>query len=114
MRQWASESASTTKWKDGGNSTSYARRLAAPVALLGVMVAGPLSTTSGANAATPTASAPKADAPVAYAPVSTSKTLASVCPSTINVQLDWWPSADDAELFELIGPGGTVNINNNS
>jgi len=89
----------------------FARRLAAPVALLGVMVAGPLSTTSGADALTTAASAPKA---AAYTPVSTSKTLSGVCPSTINVQLDWWPSADDAELFELIGPNGTVNVNDNS
>ncbi len=91
-----------------------ARRLAAPVALLGVMVAGPLASPSGANTVATAAPAPSSAASTAFTPVSASKTLSSVCPSTINVQLDWWPSADDAELFELIGPNGTININNNS
>ena len=40
--------------------------------------------------------------------------LKSVCPSTINVQVNWWPSNDDAFLFQLIGPNGETNVNNNS
>jgi hypothetical protein len=92
----------------------FARRLAAPMAVLGVMVAGPLASTSGAGTVTATATTRGTYTPSPFTPVSTSRTLAGVCPSTINVQLDWWPSADDAELFELIGPSGTVDINNNS
>jgi hypothetical protein len=37
-----------------------------------------------------------------------------VCPSTVNVQVNWWPSNDDAFLFQLIGPNGKANLNDNS
>ncbi len=40
--------------------------------------------------------------------------LSKACPSNINVQVNWWPSSDDAFLFQLIGPDGTTNTSNNS
>lgn len=38
--------------------------------------------------------------------------LAGVCGEELVVQLPWWPGADYAFLFELIGPGGTVDADN--
>lgn len=35
--------------------------------------------------------------------------LASVCPSTVDVQLDWWPQADYGYLFTLIGTNGVAD-----
>lgn len=44
----------------------------------------------------------------------TSSPLVSVCPSTINVQVNWWPTNDDAFLFQLIGRHGQINADNNT
>jgi hypothetical protein len=38
--------------------------------------------------------------------------LASVCPSTIVVQTDWYPEADHSELYELAAPNGKVKTDN--
>jgi hypothetical protein len=40
--------------------------------------------------------------------------LKGVCPSTIEVQTNWWPEPDHGGTYELIGPGGTINTDNNS
>jgi hypothetical protein len=40
--------------------------------------------------------------------------LSKACPSSITVQVNWWPSSDDAFLFQLIGPNGTTDTSNNS
>jgi hypothetical protein len=40
--------------------------------------------------------------------------LKGVCPSTINVQTNWWPTNDDAFLIQLIGPKGKINSDNNT
>jgi hypothetical protein len=50
----------------------------------------------------------------AQAPVSSAISLAGVCPSTIIVQTDWYPEADDFIPYQLAGPNGTVNTSNKS
>ncbi len=40
--------------------------------------------------------------------------LKGVCPSTVEVQTNWWPEPDHGGTYELIGPGGTINTSNNS
>lgn len=37
--------------------------------------------------------------------------LSGVCPSTIVVQTDWNPEADHGHLYQMVGPGYTVNAN---
>ena len=37
--------------------------------------------------------------------------LADVCPATVVVQTDWNPEADHGHLYELVGPGYTVDAN---
>jgi hypothetical protein len=38
--------------------------------------------------------------------------LASVCPSNIVVQTNWWPQADFGYLYQLIGPDGNIDKDN--
>ena len=45
---------------------------------------------------------------------SSAVSLAGICPSTIVVQTDWYPEADDFIPYELAGPNGTVNTGNKS
>jgi hypothetical protein len=40
--------------------------------------------------------------------------LSGVCPSNINVQVNWWPSSDDAFLFDIIGSNGTTDTSKNT
>lgn len=40
--------------------------------------------------------------------------LKGICPSTVEVQTNWWPEPDHGGTYELIGPGGTINPSNNS
>ena len=40
--------------------------------------------------------------------------LKQVCPSNINVQVNWWPSSDDAFLFDIIGANGTIDTSANT
>ncbi len=40
--------------------------------------------------------------------------LKGVCPSTIEIQTNWWPEPDHGGTYELIGPGGKINTGNNS
>lgn len=40
--------------------------------------------------------------------------LKGTCPSNVNVQVNWWPSSDDAFLFDIIGPNGTTDTSKNT
>lgn len=40
--------------------------------------------------------------------------LAGVCPENVNVQLQWQPQSDMGALFEMLGPGYTVDTENRS
>ncbi|WP_028922633.1 hypothetical protein [Pseudonocardia acaciae] len=70
-------------------------------ALLGTVLTG------CAGSSTP-APAPGA-APLPLPPAPESERLAGACPATIVVQNSWEPSADDASLYQLLGPGSTID-----
>lgn len=40
--------------------------------------------------------------------------LSDVCPSTVSVQLQWQPQSDMGALFQMLGPGYTVDIDEKS
>jgi hypothetical protein len=50
----------------------------------------------------------------AKASSSSATSLAGICPSTIIVQTDWYPEADDFIPYQLAGPNGTVDTSNKS
>lgn len=51
------------------------------------------------------------DAVAAATAASGSVDLSDVCPATVVVQTDWNPEADHGHLYELVGPGYTVDAN---
>ncbi|OZC87060.1 nitrate ABC transporter substrate-binding protein [Rhodococcus sp. 06-412-2C] len=66
-----------------------------------------------------TASACSADEadPTAVAsiePVAAEESLSGVCPSAVTVQLQWQPQSDMGALFEMLGPGYTVDSDEKS
>jgi hypothetical protein len=79
------------------------------VGLVALAAAGCGSGTSSTQAAAPVASGSAAGA---LAPFESG--LSKVCPANVNVQVNWWPSSDDAFLFQLIGRSGTTDTSTNS
>lgn len=74
------------------------------------------------SAATPSTSATSSSATSAGASASASTSanaagaaaryttnLAGICPSTVVVQTNWYPEADHGYVYQLIGPGGTID-----
>ncbi|EME18197.1 ABC transporter substrate-binding protein [Rhodococcus triatomae] len=51
---------------------------------------------------------------VALEPAAQEQQLAGVCPENVNVQLQWQPQSDMGALFEMLGPGYTVDTENRS
>jgi hypothetical protein len=78
----------------------------------GVAVATLAAACSSSTSATSASSASTAT----QAPASSSSavSLAGICPSTIVVQTDWYPEADDFIPYELAGPNGTVDAGQKS
>jgi hypothetical protein len=81
------------------------------------------SSTSSTVSSTPAASgspvatgspASTTGSPASTTAASSAIDLAGVCPSTIKVQTDWYPEADDFIPYQLAGPNGTVNSSNKS
>jgi hypothetical protein len=68
------------------------------------------SSTSSTSAGSPGTASPG----TAQAAISPAVDLAGVCPSTVVVQTDWYPEADDFIPYELAGPNGTVDTSNKS
>jgi hypothetical protein len=84
---------------------------AALAAALAALVAAGVASASGDGAHARATSAHAA----ASGPWDTYTTnLKGVCPSTVEVQTNWWPEPDHGGTYELIGPGGTINTDNNS
>jgi hypothetical protein len=70
---------------------------------------------SGAAPATSSSAPSAGGSAAASGPLTSYETgLSGVCPSTISVQANWWPSSDDAFLFDLIGPNGTTDTSKNT
>jgi hypothetical protein len=61
----------------------------------------------GSSSDSPSSGASKAS-------VSSAVSLVGICPSTIIVQTDWYPEADDFIPYELAAPNGTVDASNKS
>jgi hypothetical protein len=92
------------RWITVGSAT------AAVVATISI-TAGCSSSSSSSSSAAATTSTPAA----AGGPLATYETgLSKVCPANVNVQVNWWPSSDDAFLFQLIGANGTTSTSTNS
>ncbi|MEV0434316.1 nitrate ABC transporter substrate-binding protein [Nocardia sp. NPDC050413] len=53
------------------------------------------------------------DTAVALEPAPAEQRLAGVCPETVVVQLQWAPETDSGPIFGLLGPGYTVDADNN-
>ena len=79
------------------------------VALIGGVALATLAAacSSGTPADSPSSSTSKAA-------VSSAVSLAGICPSTIVVQTDWYPEADDFIPYQLAAANGTVNTSNKS
>jgi hypothetical protein len=94
-----------------------ALRLIAVASAATALVAGCSSGGTKSNAggaSTSPAAAQSSAAQSSPAVASSTASLASVCPSNINVQVNWWPSNDDAFLFQLIGPNGKIDAAKNT
>jgi hypothetical protein len=89
--------------------TKFAGRatLAAAVAVL--IGAGVASASNGAKPGVEVAKAASSSPWDSY-----TTNLKGICPSTIEVQTNWWPEPDHGGTYELIGPGGTINASNNT
>ncbi len=51
---------------------------------------------------------------VALEPAAQEQTLTGACPENVTVQLQWQPQSDMGALFEMLGPGYTVDTENRS
>lgn len=50
----------------------------------------------------------------ALEPVAAEDSLSGVCPSTVTIQLQWQPQSDMGALFQMLGPGYTVDSDEKS
>ncbi|MGW5919733.1 nitrate ABC transporter substrate-binding protein [Nocardia fluminea] len=73
-------------------------------AALAVLLTGTASACSGDTTAAPA---------VALEPAPAEQRLAGACPATVVVQLQWAPETDSGPFFGLLGPGYTVDADNN-
>jgi hypothetical protein len=82
--------------------------------IAGVAIATLTAACSSSTSST-SADSPGSDSPgSAQAAISPAVDLAGICPSTVVVQTDWYPEADDFIPYQLAGPNGTVNTSNKS
>lgn len=51
---------------------------------------------------------------IALEPAAQEQTLTGACPENVTVQLQWQPQSDMGALFEMLGPGYTVDTENRS
>ena len=79
-------------------------------AAIATLAAACSSSTSSTSAGSPGTASPG----TAQAAISPAVDLAGICPSTVVVQTDWYPEADDFIPYQLAGPNGTVNTSNKS
>jgi hypothetical protein len=70
--------------------------------------AAPQSTVAGATGA-PSAALSAAPSAANFAATHYTTNLSGVCPSTVVVQTNWYPEADHGYVYQLIGPGGTID-----
>jgi len=75
-----------------------------------------VATLAAACSSSPSSTSASAASTATQAPAASSSavSLAGICPSTVVVQTDWYPEADDFIPYELAGPNGTVDTSNKS
>ncbi len=78
------------------------------------LIGGVAVATLVAACSSSTSSTSAASSSTGNAAISPAIDLAGICPSTIIVQTDWYPEADDFIPYELAGPNGTVDTSNKS
>jgi hypothetical protein len=88
----------------------FLRPLIAATGLVLTAAACSTATTSAASSPTAAGSTTASTSSGASATVGSAGYLTSVCPSTIKIQLGWYPQPDPyAMVFGLLAPGGTLN-----
>ncbi|PKV79321.1 periplasmic binding family protein [Nocardia fluminea] len=80
-----------------------------PLRRIGFAALAVLLTGTASACADDTTAAPA----VALEPAPAEQQLAGACPATVVVQLQWAPETDSGPLFGLLGPGYTVDADNN-
>jgi hypothetical protein len=86
----------------------------AQLRLKGALIGGVALATLAAACSSGASSSDSPPSGASKASVSPAVSLVGICPSTIIVQTDWYPEADDFIPYELAGPDGTVDASNKS
>jgi hypothetical protein len=93
-------------------------RLRLTAALIGAVAlataATACSSSASSTAPSTTTASSTATASATSAATSSATDLAGICPSTIKIQTDWYPEADDFIPYQLAGSNGTVDASNKS
>jgi hypothetical protein len=87
--------------------------IALPVVGL-LLVAAACGSDNSSSSSTTTAAAGATTSAAAGATVGGKDSLKGICPDTVTVQTDWNPEAEHGHLYQLIGPGYTVNADKKS
>jgi hypothetical protein len=82
--------------------------------LKAALIGGVALATLAAACSSGTSSGVSSSSGTSGAASSSAVSLAGVCPSTIVVQTDWYPEADDFIPYQLAAPNGTVDTSNKS
>jgi hypothetical protein len=83
-------------------------------AIVGGVAVATLATACSSSTSSGSGTSPAGSSGTAQGSLSSATSLAGVCPSTVVVQTDWYPEADDFIPYELAGPNGTVDSSSKS
>jgi hypothetical protein len=83
-------------------------------AIMGGVAVATLATACSSSTSSGSGPSPAGSSGTAQGSLSSAASLAGVCPSTVVVQTDWYPEADDFIPYELAGPNGTVDSSSKS
>jgi hypothetical protein len=83
-------------------------------AIIGGVAVATLATACSSGTSSGSGASPAGSSGTAQGSPSSATSLAGVCPSTVVVQTDWYPEADDFIPYELAGPNGTVDSSSKS
>jgi hypothetical protein len=89
-------------------------KLKLKAAIIGGVAVATLATACSSSASSGSGTSPAGSSGTAQGSLSSATSLAGVCPSTVVVQTDWYPEADDFIPYELAGPNGTVDSSSKS
>jgi hypothetical protein len=89
-------------------------KLKLKAAIIGGVAVATLATACSSSTSSGSGTSPAGSSGTAQGSLSSATSLAGVCPSTVVVQTDWYPEADDFIPYELAGPNGTVDSSSKS